>query len=80
MDHRVRLPDEPARQTFGVSWAKQSAYLKQAYAIARRDPHVQMMLWFLLKDEPILGGWQSGLMTAKGRVKPAFNAFRTLPH
>jgi hypothetical protein len=39
-----------------------------------------MMLWFLLKDERLLGGWQSGLMTARGRVKPAFNAFRLLPH
>jgi hypothetical protein len=70
----------PPDRTFGVSWAKQAAYLKQAYAIARKNPRVQMLLWFLLKDEPYLGGWQSGLMTASGRVKPAFNAFRLLPH
>ena len=24
-----------------------------------------MMLWFLVKDEPALGGWQSGLETAR---------------
>lgn len=70
----------PPDRAFGVSWAKQSAYLTQAYAIARRDPNIQMMLWFLLKDEPLLGGWQSGLMTTTGRIKPAFNAFRALPH
>jgi hypothetical protein len=70
----------PPDRTFGVSWAKQALYLKQAYAIARKNPRIQMMLWFLLKDEPVLGGWQSGLMTAGGRIKPAFNAFRLLPH
>jgi len=39
-----------------------------------------MMLWFLLRDETFLGGWQSGLMTSAGRQKPAFDAFRLLPH
>jgi hypothetical protein len=37
-----------------------------------------MFLWFLLRDEPRLGGWQSGLYTASGRKKPAFNTFRSL--
>ena len=35
-----------------------------------------MMLWFLLKDEPQLNRWQSGLMTNRGARKPAFDAFR----
>ena len=39
-----------------------------------------MMLWFLLRDQKQLGGWQSGLMTFAGMKKPSFNAFRTLPH
>ena len=34
-----------------------------------------MMLWFLVKDEPNLGGWQSGLETTGGKHKPAWNAF-----
>ena len=70
----------PPDRTLGVSWAKQAAYLKQSYAIARKNPRIQMMLWFLLRDERFLGGWQSGLMTSSGRVKPAFNAFASLPH
>jgi hypothetical protein len=37
-----------------------------------------MMLWFLLRDDPNLNGWQSGLMTINGKKKPAFNAFRRL--
>ena len=30
-------------------WAKQARYLAQAYAIARRNPRIDMMLWFLLQ-------------------------------
>jgi hypothetical protein len=64
---------------FGVSWALQARYLTQAFAIARRNPRIDLMLWFLVRDEPTLSGWQSGLVTADGRRKPAFNAFRNLP-
>jgi hypothetical protein len=53
--------------------------MKQAYAIARKNPRIDMMLWFLLRDEPNLGGWQSGLLTRTGQKKPAFNVFRLLP-
>lgn len=66
----------PPDGIFGVSWAKQATYLTQAFAIARKNPSIQMMLWFLLKDEPIVSGWQSGLITAAGQRKPAFAAFR----
>jgi hypothetical protein len=66
----------PPDPIFGVSWAKQAAYLTEAFAIARRNPSIDMMLWFLLKDEPRLSGWQSGLMTAAGKRKPAFAAFQ----
>jgi len=70
----------PPDRTFGVSWAKQAKYLTQAYSIARRNPRITMMLWFLLRDEGRLGGWQSGLFTAAGKKKPSYNAFRRLPH
>jgi hypothetical protein len=70
----------PPDRSFGVSYAKQALYLKQAYAIARKNPRIDMMMWFLLRDQKQLGGWQSGLMTFAGKKKPAFNAFRTLPH
>ena len=65
----------PPDRLFGVSWAKQAAYLTQAFALARKNPRIDMMLWFLLKDEPSLGGWQSGLLTINGKRKPAYNAF-----
>jgi len=65
----------PPDSLFGVSWAKQAAYLTQAFALARKNPRIDMMLWFLLKDEPTLSGWQSGLLTYGGKKKPAYAAF-----
>jgi hypothetical protein len=68
----------PPDSIVGVSWAKQAAYLTQAFAIARKNPRIDMMLWFLLKDEPNESGWQSGLETYGGVKKPAFAAFQHL--
>ena len=71
----------PPDRRFGVSYGKQARYLSQAYAIARRNPQVTMMVWFMLKDDTNIGaGWQSGLLTARGKRKPAFRAFARLPH
>ena len=73
----------PPDRVFGVTYSKQALYLKQAFAIARKNPRIDLMTWFLLKDEPnsrIGNGWQSGLMSATGRKKPAFTAFAKLPH
>jgi hypothetical protein len=68
----------PPDRTLGVSYAKQALYLRQAYGIARANPRIDMMLWFLIKDERRLNGWQSGLLTAAGKRKPSFNVFRAL--
>ena len=68
----------PPDRLFGVSYARQAAYLKQSFAIARANPRIDMMLWFLLRDEPGAGGWQSGLITLGGKRKPSFAAFRSL--
>jgi Glycosyl hydrolase catalytic core len=70
---------KPPDRVFGVSYTKQAAYLRQAYAIARRHPRIDMMLWFLLRDQIDIGGWQSGLLTLGGKKKPAFTAFQRLP-
>jgi Glycosyl hydrolase catalytic core len=66
----------PPDRIFGVSLKQQAAYLRQAYRIARRNPRIDMLLWFLLRDEPAVGRWQSGLITFKGKRKPAFAAYR----
>ena len=68
----------PPDTIFGVPWAKQAAYLTQAFSIARANPRIDMMLWFLLRDDQNINGWQSGLMTVGGKKKPAFAAFQAL--
>jgi hypothetical protein len=65
----------PPDALFGVTLGKQAAYLTQAFAVARKNPRIDMMLWFLLKDESSVAGWQSGLLTTSGKKKPAYNAF-----
>jgi hypothetical protein len=70
----------PPDKAFGVSYSKQALYMKQAFAIARKNPRVAMMLWFQLKDDTRLAGWQSGVMTASGKKKPSFTTFMRLPH
>ncbi len=68
----------PPDPIFGVSYAKQARYLTEAFQIAKKNPRIDLMLWFLLRDEPNFGGWQSGLETYKGARKPAFKAFQHL--
>jgi hypothetical protein len=69
---------KPPDPILGVSYARQAAYLTDAFDIARRNRHIDVMLWFLLQDEPRLSGWQSGLLTTAGKQKPAFAAFAAL--
>jgi Glycosyl hydrolase catalytic core len=66
----------PPDTIFGVTWRKQATYLTQAVAWARKNPRVDMFLWFLLTDEERLGGWQSGLTTVDGKHKASFRAFQ----
>ena len=65
----------PPDRAFGVAPATQARYLTEAVALARKNPRVSMLLWFLVRDERPVSGWQSGLETASGRHKPAFAAF-----
>jgi hypothetical protein len=72
--YQTRPPD----QFFGVSWAKQAAYLREAYEIARKNPRIDLFTWFLLRDSPSPESWQSGLITANGRKKPSLGVFAHL--
>jgi hypothetical protein len=74
--YQTRPPD----RTFGVAWNTQAKYLAQAYSIARKNPRIQMMIWFLVKDESRLAGWQSGFFTTAGKRKPSYYTFRALKH
>jgi hypothetical protein len=69
----------PDHTILGVSWAKQAAYVKQAYSIARANPRIDMLLWFLVRDQPQIAGWQSGLESITNVKKPAWTVFQNLP-
>jgi hypothetical protein len=50
----------------------------QAVRRARRTRRIDMLVWFLIRDERRLSGWQSGVVTVRGKRKPAFRAFQRL--
>ena len=67
----------PPDTFFGVSNAKQALYMKQAWTKLVANPKVDMMIWFLLRDESRVGaGWQSGLTYVSGVKKPSYNVFK----
>jgi hypothetical protein len=68
----------PPDRIFGVSWDRQATYMREAYTIVRRNPRIDMLLWFLVRDELRPTGWQSGVVSAGGRRKPAFFEFQRL--
>jgi hypothetical protein len=65
----------PESGPLGVPLATQAAHVgsaaRRVYAAAR----VEMLIQFLVRDDGMRSGWQSGLMTVTGRAKPAFRAF-----
>jgi hypothetical protein len=65
----------PPDRLLGVSYAAQASYLAQAALRTWQQPGVTMLIQFLVRDEPSLGGWQSGLFTSGGTAKPALHAF-----
>jgi hypothetical protein len=71
----------PPDRFFGVTYARQAAYVRQSFAIARRNPRIDLMVWFMLRDDTNRSiGWQSGFLTSAGRRKPSFSVFARLPH
>jgi hypothetical protein len=61
--HETRPQD-----AFGVPYAKQATYLRQAISIARRYPFVSMFIWFVYQDDAGQP-WDSGLYTQTGAGK-----------
>ena len=62
-------------RTGGVTVAQQAAYVRQSLAIAAADPRVQMFIWFVLRDDPAMSTWDSGLIAETGAPKPGLAAF-----
>ena len=63
-------PGEPK----GVTESQQAQYAPQAISLAKRDPRIQMFVWFVLRDTSN-SVWQSGLYRSSGSPKPARSKF-----
>jgi hypothetical protein len=63
---------------FGVTWARQAAYLAQAEHIAARNSGVRALSQFLLFDggSPVSRTFQTGLRTVAGKAKPSLRGYR----
>src|SRR5207247_6667203 len=59
----------------GVSPALQAAYIGQSALRAYEEPGVTMLIQFLVRDEPNVARFQSGLFTVAGDPKPSASAF-----
>jgi Glycosyl hydrolase family 1 len=66
----------PPDRILGVSPFLQALYESEASLRAYQLPNVTMLVHFLVRDEPNVAAFQSGLVTAKGNAKPAYDAFR----
>ncbi len=71
----------PPQLVNSVSPAKQATYLNEAEYMAWRDPRVQTLSQYLLKDDRLVDGarysaFASGLEFINGTAKPSFAAYR----
>jgi hypothetical protein len=65
----------PPDRLLGVSYALQARYIGEAALHVWQQRGVTVLIHFLVRDEPSLGGWQSGLFSAHGAAKLAYHAF-----
>ncbi|MDQ2983174.1 MAG: hypothetical protein M3R70_04520 [Actinomycetota bacterium] len=59
----------------GVPPHLQARYIGEAELRAYRAAGVNLLIQFLMRDEPVVGRWASGLLTARDRLKPSFYAY-----
>lgn len=65
----------PPDGLLGVSQSLQAKFIGAAASRVWRQPGVTMLIHYLVRDEPNVAGWQSGLYTAAGVPKLAVHAF-----
>ena len=66
----------PPDKLLGVTYATQSKYVSEAALRAHDAPRVDVLIHYLVEDEPDPARWQSGVYTAADRAKPALQALR----
>jgi|SRR5579862_20656 len=65
----------PPDRLLGVPWATQALFESEAALHVWEQPGATVLIHFLVRDEPSLGGWQSGFFTATGAQKPSYRSF-----
>jgi hypothetical protein len=66
----------PPDRLLGVSYATQARYESEAALCAYEAPRVDVLIHYLVEDEPDPARWQSGVYTARDHAKPALQALR----
>jgi hypothetical protein len=68
----------------GITLRAQAVQLRRNVAMARANPRIDMLVWFLIRDEqvrkPFAAGFQTGLTFTNGKLKPSWRVFRSLAH
>jgi hypothetical protein len=68
----------PPDRHFGVSWKRQAQWMRVAFNRMRKNKRIDVALWFQLKDDSRLAGWQAGVISTDDVRKPSYAAFRRL--
>jgi hypothetical protein len=66
---------KPPSKWLGVSNSLQARYVGEAALRAYLAPRVDLLIHFLVRDEPNARRWTSGFFTSSGKVKPSFGAY-----
>ncbi len=66
----------PDRTVLGVSKATAARYMSEATQRVYAAPYVDMLIHFLVRDDTLLAGWQSGFFHTSGAVKPTYRSWQ----
>jgi hypothetical protein len=66
---------KPPSRWLGVSNKLQARYVGEAALRAYLAPRVDLLIHFLVRDEPNGRRWTSGVLTSRGKAKPSFSAY-----
>jgi hypothetical protein len=66
---------KPPSRWLGVSNVLQARYVAEAALRAYLAPRVDLLIHFLVRDEPNGERWTSGVLTSRGKAKPSFSAY-----
>ena len=66
---------KPPSKWLGVSNTLQARYVSEAALRVYLASKVDLLIHFLVRDEPNANKWTSGFLTSRGKVKPSFSAY-----